>query len=159
MEPADEVAVTAVGEPGQRQFFLLARGGGETVALACEKFHIEGLITRVRQLLEAHGLPATPAQAEPIASQPEAEWAVAELGLGYHETRNRFVIVAREQLEEEGDEPAVARFWTEPDAMRRFLQVAGEVLSRGRATCPRCGLPMDPSGHPCPALNGSRPIL
>ena len=25
--------------------------------------------------------------------------------------------------------------------------------------CNRCGLPIDPAGHPCPAANGSRPIF
>jgi hypothetical protein len=40
-----------------------------------------------------------------------------------------------------------------------FTRQAERVLSSGRATCPYCGLPIDPGGHPCPAGNGSRPIL
>ena len=49
LEPVDALAVATVGEPGRRQFFIQARGGGRTVTLACEKFHIEGLVARIRQ--------------------------------------------------------------------------------------------------------------
>ena len=159
LEPAEQISVSTIGEPGQRQFFLLASGAGEHVTLACEKFHVEGLVTRIRQLLEAHGLPSSPPEggsSGALAGEPD--WRIAELGLGYHEERRQFVIVAREQVEGE-QEAATARLWTGPEEIRRFLHQAAEVLTSGRPTCPRCGLPMDPSGHPCPALNGSRPVF
>jgi uncharacterized repeat protein (TIGR03847 family) len=94
------------------------------------------------------------------------EWAIAELGLGYHEDRRMFVIVAREAPAEEqaeggaeGAEPATARFWASPEQLREFARQAAAVVASGRSPCPYCGLPMDPSGHPCPASNGSRPVL
>ena len=161
LEPADDISVSTVGEPGQREFFLHARRGGEAVTLACEKFHVEGLVTRIKQLLEANGLqetaaaPATPGG----AGSSSTAWTIAELGLGYHEARRLFVIVAREAVDAEGEEAATARFWAGPELIQRFLKQAAEVLAGGRQTCPRCGLPMDPAGHPCPVLNGSRPIF
>jgi uncharacterized repeat protein (TIGR03847 family) len=189
LEQVDAIAVGTVGQPGQRQFFLQARGGGQTVTLACEKFHIQGLITRIHQLLEAQGIEAEK-DPGPTASVQEplvADWAIAELGLGYHESRRLFVIVAREQGREQrgeqgqepgqlghafGQEPgteeesepeaaeaATARLWAGPDQVRAFARQAGEVLAGGRATCQHCGLPIDPAGHPCPAANGSRPIF
>jgi uncharacterized repeat protein (TIGR03847 family) len=159
MEPIDEIAVGTLGDPGQRQFFLQARGGGQTVTLGCEKFHIQGLVTRIQQLLEAQGLQPGP-EPDPVGSVQEPlapEWTIAELGLGYHESRKLFVIVAREQGE--GDDRATARLWASPAQVRAFAKQAAEVLAGGRPTCQYCGLPIDPSGHPCPAQNGSRPIF
>jgi uncharacterized repeat protein (TIGR03847 family) len=160
LESVEMIAAAAVGEPGQRHFFLLAREGSEAMTLACEKFHLQGLLTRARQLLEAQELPAD-AKVVPSAGSPavgEPDWAIGELGLGYHESKQKFVIVARE-VEEEGSEPATARLWISPEQVRAFTEQADAVLAGGRPTCQFCGLPIDPSGHPCPAANGSRPIF
>ncbi|HEX6350451.1 MAG TPA: DUF3090 family protein [Candidatus Dormibacteraeota bacterium] len=163
LDPVDELAVAAVGEPGQRRFFLLAGGAGERATLACEKFHIQGLVARIQQLLETQGLGSafdpTPARKTPEVQGED--WTIGELGLGYHESRKLFVIVAREQVPEgeETDDAATARFWAGADRVRAFSRQAEQVLSSGRPVCTYCGLPMDPAGHPCPASNGSRPIF
>lgn len=160
LESVDMIAAAAVGEPGRRHFFLVARDGAEEMTLACEKFHLQGLLTRARQLLEAQEMPTEtrlrPGQGAPAIG--EADWEIGELGLGYHESKRKFVIVARE-VEEEGSEPATARLWISPEQVRAFTEQADAVLAGGRATCQHCGLPIDPSGHPCPAANGSRPIF
>jgi uncharacterized repeat protein (TIGR03847 family) len=183
LDPVQELSVATVGEPGSREFFLLARGpqeGSGTAAratLACEKFHIQGLVLRIQQLLEAQGL-ATGFDPTPVGSTPqpgEVDWRIGELGLGYHESRKLFVIVARELVEgaegeaepEVGDaageaetgDAATARFWASADRIRVFARQAEQVLSSGRPLCTYCGLPIDPTGHPCPASNGARPIL
>jgi len=177
-DPVDSIAVGTVGPPGQRQFFLRARGAAETVVLNCEKFHIQGLVVRVRQLLEAQGLESALEGAPPPPAAPsEAAWSIGELGLGYHESRQRFVIVARERpgeseldeaadpaepaepVELPGEEPVTARFWATADQVRVFAAQAESVLAGGRKLCNHCGLPIDPSGHPCPAANGARPIF
>ncbi len=154
----------AVGPPGRRQFFLRATGQGTSIVLYCEKFHVQGLVVRMRQLLEAQELdpeaeaPAPEGEAEPVA----ADWTIGELGLGYHESKRRFVIVAREAPENEDQDVATlatARFWVSPEQVRAFTRQAERVLAQGRPLCPFCGLPVDPSGHPCPAANGSRPIV
>lgn len=169
LDPIDGIGVGTVGPPGRRQFFLRASRGGETVVLYCEKFHVQGLVVRIRQLLEAQGLESPPeatVQAPP-AEPGEPEWTVGQLGLGYHESKRLFVIVAREasetETEQQEDEDvsglATARFWATPEQVMAFTRQAERVLSSGRPTCPHCGLPIDPAGHPCPAGNGSRPIL
>jgi len=160
LESVDQIAAAAVGEPGQRHFFLVARDGTVGMTLACEKFHIQGLLTRARQLLEAQELAAEAPAANP-ASGPvvgEPDWSIGELGLGFHESKRKFVIVARE-VEQEGADPATARLWVTPEQVRDFANQAEQVLAGGRPTCNYCGLPIDPSGHPCPAANGSRPIF
>ena len=168
LDPVDRIAVAAVGEPGQRRFFLLASGSGHTLTLACEKSQIQALIVRLRQMLEAQSIetpeesPAAPATTPPPG---EPEWQIGEMGLGYHEARQMFVLVASQaavgestEETEAADAPSV-RFWLSPDQVVEFSQQAQSVLSAGRPLCPRCGLPMDPAGHPCPVMNGARPIF
>jgi uncharacterized repeat protein (TIGR03847 family) len=165
LEQLESIGVGTIGPPGQRQFYLRASGGGETVVLNCEKYHVQGLVTRMRQLLEAQGEEISSevdVKPPPPAQPGESAWTIGDLGLGYHEGRGRFVIVAREVAESEDADPAAlatARFWITTDQVRHLSRQADAVLSSGRPTCQYCGLPIDPAGHPCPAANGSRPIL
>ncbi len=164
LNPTDDLAVATVGPTGGRQFYLLARGAGERATLACEKFHIQGLVLRIQQVLETQGL-GSAFQPFPTRQMPEVgatDWRIGELGLGFHESKRQFVIVARELQEGEDadpDEAATARFWVSAERVRGFARQAEQVLSSGRPICTYCGLPIDPEGHHCPASNGSRPIL
>jgi len=95
LDPVDQIAVAAIGEPGQRKFFLLASGSGRILTLACEKSQIQALVVRLQQMMEVQGVEATEAAAEDATMQPgEPEWRVGEMGLGYHEERHMFVLVA-----------------------------------------------------------------
>ncbi|HEX3507515.1 MAG TPA: DUF3090 family protein [Candidatus Dormibacteraeota bacterium] len=163
LDPVDDIAVAAVGEPGQRRFFLLAKGRGRTLTLTCEKAQIQALIVRLHQMLEAQGIEATERAGGDAGLSPgEPEWQVGEMGLGYHEARKMFVLVASQSAATEepqaGDSPSV-RFWLSHQQVVAFSKQAESVLTAGRPLCPRCGLPMDPAGHPCPVLNGARPIF
>lgn len=180
IDPVRELAVATVGEPGNRRFFLVASGVDQRATLGCEKFHVQGLVLRVQQILETQGLGSAfdpmPGRRMPQVGDPD--WQVGELGIGYHAARGRFVIVARQLVEGERAEPggddddaetleaasgsgtgAIARVWVDPDRVRAFARQAEAILSAGRPLCTYCGLPIDPAGHPCPASNGSRPIF
>jgi uncharacterized repeat protein (TIGR03847 family) len=167
LDPVDLIAVAAVGEPGARQFFLLATGSGRTLTLACEKTQVQGLLARLHEMLEAQGLetpePEAGAAGSDVTAQPgEPEWQIGEMGLGYHETRQMFVLVASQAAEGEEqpvDDVTSVRFWLSHQQALDFSKQAGKVLTAGRPLCPRCGLPMDPAGHPCPVMNGARPIF
>jgi uncharacterized repeat protein (TIGR03847 family) len=171
LDPVDRIAVVALGQPGQRQFFLLARGSGRQLTLSCEKSQVQALIVRLNQMMETQGIPPTEIIPETATLQPgEPEWQVGEMGLGYHEARQKFVLVASQAAG--GDEPAElsavhesdddapkVRFWLSHAQVAAFSRQAESVLTAGRPLCPRCGLPMDPAGHPCPVSNGARPIF
>jgi uncharacterized repeat protein (TIGR03847 family) len=169
LDPVEQIAVAAVGDPGQRRFFLLAAGSGRTMTLSCEKSQIQALIVRLKQMLEEQGV-ETPeeerkgsAAAEP-GDPGEPEWQIGEIGLGYHEGRHMFVLVASEAAAGEEKPPETndvtsIRFWLNPKQLVDFSKQAESVLTAGRPLCPRCGLPMDPAGHPCPVMNGARPIF
>jgi len=163
LDPVEQIAVAAVGQPGQRQFFLLASGLGRTLTLSCEKSQVQALLLRLGQLMEAQGVEAMEASGPATILEPgEPEWQVAEMGLGYHEARKMFVLVASQGAAGEGepseDAPSV-RFWLSHEQVAAFSKQAQAVLTAGRPLCPRCGLPMDPAGHPCPVLNGARPVF
>lgn len=159
LDPVDNLAVAAIGPPGQRRFYLQVAGAGQVLTLGCEKVQVQALVERIREALAAQG---TEAAAGPPSTAPveplEAQWDIAELGVGFHEASERFVIVVREQPGAES-EGGVARLWASPDRLRAFAVQAAEVLAGGRPPCPRCGLPMDPAGHPCPMSNGSHPVF
>ena len=174
LDPVDRIAVAAVGQPGQRQFFLLAAGSGRQLTLACEKAQIQALLVRLNQMLETQGIEAADHPAASSFLEPgEPEWRVGEMGLGYHEARQKFVLVAsqavatgegepsagRAQGAEPDDDLPSVRFWLSHDQVSAFAKQAESVLTAGRPLCPRCGLPMDPAGHPCPVSNGARPIF
>ena len=167
LDPVELIEVAAVGEPGQRQFFLLATGSGRTLTLGCEKSQIQALVVRLHQMLEAQQIETAEGRPEAgtSGSPGEPEWQIGEMGLGYHEARRMFVLVASQaavgestEETEANDAPSV-RFWLSPDQVIAFSRQAESVLTAGRPLCPRCGLPMDPSGHPCPVMNGARPIF
>src|SRR4029077_8576225 len=95
LDPVDQIAVAAVGQPGQRQLFLMAKGRGRTLTLTCEKAQIQALIVRLHQMMETQGIEAperAPCSAGLAPGEPE--WQVGELGLGYHEARRMFLLVA-----------------------------------------------------------------
>src|SRR5438270_3454519 len=165
LDPVDRIAITAVGSPGQRRFFLMATGSGRTMTLACEKSQIQALILRLHQMLEAQQIEAQEQALLEASPEPgEPEWQIGEMGLGYHEARRMFVLVASEsaaaeQTEAPADDAPSVRFWLSHDQVLAFSRQAESVLSAGRPLCPRCGLPIDASGHPCPVMNGARPIF
>ncbi|TAN32561.1 DUF3090 family protein [bacterium] len=163
LDPVDRIAVATVGQPGQRRFYLLARGSGRTLTLTCEKSQIQALILRLHQMMEAQGIQMPEQSPEGAGLEPgEPEWQVGEMGLGYHEARRMFVLVASQAAagdEGSSDDSARVRFWLSHEQAIGFSKQAQKVLTAGRPLCPRCGLPMDPSGHPCPVANGARPIF
>src|SRR5467141_3000683 len=145
LDPVDRIAVAAVGEPGQRRFFLLATGSGRTLTLGCEKSQLQALILRLHQMLEAQQIETPEGATADTAPDPgEPEWQIGEMGLGYHEARQMFVLVASQSAASE-DSPAAeeapsVRFWLSPQQVVAFSKQAETVLTPG---CPRC----PPSGR------------
>src|SRR5579872_3689135 len=137
LDPVDRIAVAAVGEPGQRRFFLLATGSGRTLTLGCEKSQIQALIVRLQQMLEAQQIEAPEHVMDATVPNPapgEPEWQIGEIGLGYHEARRMFVLVASEaavgqstEATEASDAPSV-RFWLSADQVVAFSKQAESVL-------------------------------
>jgi len=151
----DHFTAGAVGAPGQRVFYLQAREGRRLVTLKSEKEQVRALAEHLAGLLVQLGSAATTASGSVALAEPlDPVWAIASLGIGYDEASERVVIVANSVVEEEGAEPASARFAITRAQAAAFVDTARGLVKAGRPICPMCSQPKDPGGHVCPRANG-----
>jgi uncharacterized repeat protein (TIGR03847 family) len=181
-EPPERFVAGTVGPPGERTFYLQARGGGRLVSVVLEKVQVSLLAEKLEELLaEAHqrfALELPPASSDPPDNEPldspvEEEFRVGTLGLAFDVEDNSVIIEAiaaddtgefdtetDEETEDEGETPGVSdeldrlRVRLTPAAVREFIDRARRVVAAGRPPCPLCGQPLDTSGHLCPRHNG-----
>jgi uncharacterized repeat protein (TIGR03847 family) len=180
-EPPERFVAGTVGPPGERTFFLQARGGGRLVSVALEKVQVALLAEKLDELLtEAHrrfGVEladgGTPTDNEPLDTPLDEEFRVGTLGLAFDVDTTTVVIEAiaageddeaaavapDDEAETEAEDAADAdrdrlRVRLTPEETRAFIDRAKRVLGSGRPPCPLCGQPLDPRGHLCPRHNG-----
>ena len=168
--PVDHITADAVGEPGDRTFYIQARAGEEIVTVIVEKQQVQLLAASVMELLE--DAPTT----EPVADETMAlqepldpRWRAGRLSIGFDEDRDLFLLEVEEfqpDLEDididiedprpavPGTEPESIRIWASPAQMLALSRHGAAVAARGRPTCQFCGNPIDAEGHACPAMNG-----
>jgi uncharacterized repeat protein (TIGR03847 family) len=159
----DTFTVGALGQPGQRIFFLQARVDGRRVVIKCEKQQAGALAQYLQRLLTDLPSPLDmplPASLEP-AMPIEPVFVLGPIGLAFDRELDRFVVVleevvttdeAGEPIGDEDDRGKVRLRLTRAQAMA-FGSRAEEVIAAGRPSCMFCGQPMDPDGHPCPRMN------
>jgi len=173
LDPVTRLTADAVGEPGQRTFYLQAASGSDQVTLLVEKEQVRRLAESLQTWLPelAADRPEDPGEAAAAEASElgleaplEPDFRVGQLQLSYDGERDRVVIVATElQVEDTDDDPLepleplqVRLFVTRPQ-LRVLARHGSQVVARGRPLCPLCGNPLDPTGHICPAQNGHRP--
>lgn len=180
LKPASSIQIGAIGEPGNRTFYLRASGPGGEVALRCEKFQVEGLASRLDELLSTIAselgkprrtdLESLLEEIEEAPAPPEFDWAVSELGIGYDPEEDLILVVAR-STERESDESTdlfavelgeesggeEARIWITRGQAEVLALQSAVVGAAGRKLCPFCTMPIDPEeGHDCFARNGHK---
>ncbi|HEY5984323.1 MAG TPA: DUF3090 domain-containing protein [Anaerolineales bacterium] len=175
VDPCDHITSDAIGQPGQRVFYIQAFQAQKTYTVIIEKTQLQSLAVGIEQFL-AEVARQNPKLEEASADYVEAQmrinppvdpaFRVGEIGLGYDQTRDRVVLFVRElqaEAEAESGEQAqgsdeesgtVYRFWCTRTQLRQLARWGVEVASRGRPMCPQCGQPMEPGGHFCPKKNG-----
>ncbi|MCC7165140.1 MAG: DUF3090 family protein [Anaerolineae bacterium] len=160
MNPVDRITVGAVGEPGQRTFYLQGRQGSLLVSLVTEKEQMNSLAQGVTELLTRMGekadAPSDVSSYELALEEPlEPLFRVGQLGLGYDQNSELLVVAAYAFPEQEDQEELdVVRFWASRDQGRALARHITQVAAGGRPTCVLCGRPIDPRGHFCPRRNG-----
>lgn len=167
--PVDRITADAVGEPGERTFYIQARAGQELVTVIVEKQQVQLLAASVLKLME--DAPET----EPVPNEPtmsleeplDPRWRAGRLSIGFDQDRDLFLLEVEEfqpELEDlDVDDPGAIipeieresiRIWASPAQMLALSRHGAAVASRGRPTCQFCGNPIDAEGHACPAMNG-----
>jgi uncharacterized repeat protein (TIGR03847 family) len=105
-EPPERFVAGTVGEPGDRTFFLQARGGGRVVSVALEKVQVSLLAEKLEELLTEAArrfgveLPDAPVPVgndnEPLDTPVDEEFRVGTLGLAFDVDTSTVVIEAIE---------------------------------------------------------------
>lgn len=175
-DPPDRFIAGAVGQPGDRTFYLQASSTGRVTSVVLEKFQVSLLAERIDELLDEvlrrtggvevpAGAPAALRDDAPLDLPLLEEFRVGAIALAWDSDGDRVVIEAQEESEEPveplaedipPDGPGVLRVRISPGAARAFAQRALKLVAAGRPPCPLCGLPLDPAGHVCPRQNGHR---
>jgi uncharacterized repeat protein (TIGR03847 family) len=183
-DPVDSIGAGAVGEPGQRAFYIQAEKNGQVLSVLVEKQQVAMLAERVRILLDqvAAQFPSAgedaPGALAPDAGElrgdPVPLFRAVAIGIGFDPSRRLVVLELHERplAEEEDDDdeeddadddlaPAgdegegyLARLYLTAAQARAMATRGSAAVERGRPPCPLCGGPLDPSGHICPRLNG-----
>jgi uncharacterized repeat protein (TIGR03847 family) len=167
ISPVTHITTDAIGQPGQRVFYIQAMQETRVITLLCEKIQIQTLAIGVEQFLNeiATRYPdLSPASSEydeikmHIKPPVDPLFRVGELGLSYDIENDKLILVAREAAPETAgeSEPSTMRFWCTRSQLRALCHWGIEIANRGRPICPQCGEPMDPAGHFCPKRNGHK---
>jgi len=184
LERVDRITAGAVGEPGERTFFLQAREGDRSITILVEKEQVELLGTSILEILATVGRETGEGPpSDELGLEPPLEplWRAGRLSIGYAEERDLMLLEIEELVEledepedeqdesvdepedetapvaeTEGPEPDRVRLWATREQMFALARHGAAVAERGRPRCRFCGNPIDPEGHMCPAMNGHR---
>jgi uncharacterized repeat protein (TIGR03847 family) len=161
-DPVDWITAGAVGEPGQRVFYIQARRADDLVSIVCEKEQVRVLAQLAQELLARVDVLVTPddldVSAQGLVEPVVPAWRAGNISIGMTEDGERFVLEADELTEEEVGESA--RFWMDAEQLAAMAAHAAYAVESGaRETCRFCNRPIDPvEGHVCPASNGHGPL-
>jgi uncharacterized repeat protein (TIGR03847 family) len=171
LESIDALGAGAVGEPGQRAFYIQARSESAQLTVLVEKEQVALLAAEAVAFLDriADQYP------EDLVTLPEAMAELREptiplfrarmIGLGFDPERELVLIELREHSDdeddEEDDEPPVverdegyvARIYATRPQVRAMAAHSAGVVAAGRPLCELCSQPLDPAGHRCPRWN------
>jgi uncharacterized repeat protein (TIGR03847 family) len=169
LDDVDGLGAGAVGEPGQRAFYIQARTEQTQLTVLVEKEQVALLAAEAVAFLDkiADDYPELPFDVpttQSVLREPTVPLFRARLiGLGFDPERELVLLELRERADddeevvdvevEEDDEGYVARIYATRAQVRAMAARGVEAVAGGRPPCPLCEQPMDPSGHRCPRWN------
>ena len=175
-DPPDRFVCGAIGQPGERTFFLQASKGQQVVTVGLEKVQVAALAERLAALLlslKERGVEvdwSREPDALPLSEPLFEQFRVGSMTLAWDEDREHVLIEAREvtdvDLEPDQDDPEEAVLTDGPDGpdlvrvtlpaadAQAFVTRAVAVVRAGRLPCPNCGQPLEATGHFCVRRNG-----
>lgn len=177
LEQVDALGAGAVGEPGQREFYIQARKASAQLTVLVEKEQVALLAAEAIAFLDRIAAEYPEPPPEPIGpaglQEPTVPLFRARLiGLGFDPARELVLIELRERSSDDEDAGApdeieaaddagalddddgfVARIYATRSQVRAMAARGTQAVAGGRPQCPLCDQPMDPSGHQCPRWN------
>lgn len=173
----DVITSGAIGEPGQRTFYIQARAGARIVTIRSEKQQVAAIAKYLRRALAHLPIPeGQPPRSVMQLTEPILEaFILGAVALEFNRANDDFVLHLKEFAplaqneddefeddendDENDDDPmenapgARARVsMTRAQAMA-FCDNADRIVSAGRPDCEFCGLPINTDGHFCPRMN------
>jgi uncharacterized repeat protein (TIGR03847 family) len=106
LDPVDRITTDAIGEPGERTFYIQARQGGTLVTVAVEKQQVQLLAASILEILSRIGKETGqgPGEEEMSLEEPvEPRWRAGRLSIGYLEERDLILLEIEELLPEDED--------------------------------------------------------
>ncbi len=144
LDPVGRITAAAIGDPGERVFYLQARKEDVLVSLVLEKQQVALLTMHIDELLERLGTPeesSVEVEALDLEEPIVPEFRVGRIGLGYDDERQLVILQCEEFVpepeEEEGAEPPEAA--ADPGRVRLWAtqgaDVCGGASGRARGGC------------------------
>jgi uncharacterized repeat protein (TIGR03847 family) len=107
LDPVDRITTDAIGEPGQRAFYLQARKGTDLVTVLVEKQQVELLSASILEVLSRIGMETGegPADDELDLQQPiEPLWRAGRLSIGYEQERDLILLELVEMVADDDED-------------------------------------------------------
>ena len=170
-QPATRFIVSAIGEPGERQFFIQVKSSEGLNSVTLEKTQVIALTERFEELIRElrRGKLATAADLSaaavvdnlPMEPPIDQDFQVGVISITWEKDLVFVNIQAISQdedliLDDLDSGPDLIIATLRIDQVKGFCERAKSIVNAGRPACPFCGLPIDPRGHLCPRANGYR---
>lgn len=172
LNPITQITVDAIGQPGERVFYLQGKSPNQSITLLVEKFQIQTLALAIENLM-SELQEKTPDLADASPNYEEEEmtldppldplFRVGELSLGYDPSQDMMILIAKEmpinlgeEDEEEEESLSEVRFWCTRSQLWALGRWGIELASRGRPVWPSTGEPILPPGEFSPKNNGHK---
>lgn len=169
LKPVTHITVDAIGQPGERVFYLQGKNDSQAITLLVEKFSIQTLALAIENLMSElheklpHIADASPSYyEEDMILEPPLDplFRVGELSLGYDTEQDLMILIAKEVSLDvpEADEESLSevRFWCTRSQIWSMGRWGIELASRGRPVWPSTGDPILPPGEFSPKNNGHK---
>lgn len=170
-QPVTRFIVSAIGEPGERQFFIQVKSSDGLNSVTLEKTQVIALTERFEELIRElrRGKLATAADLSaatvvddlPMELPIDEDFQVGVISITWEKDLVFVNIQAISQdedliLDDLDSGPDLIIATLRIDQVKGFCERAKSIVNAGRPACPFCGLPIDPLGHLCPRANGYR---
>lgn len=153
--PAERFSVGAIGEPGQRTFYMHVVAGAVPYWFLAEKGQIAALSEYALTALARANILPDPDGMNLILSRltldepAEVQFRIGGMSVAIQPQSDLMTI---EVVSIDGDESF--DFVIAPEQLQAAAIKGFEAVGQGRPICPKCQLPMGPGEHQCPSSNG-----